>query len=326
MEPAIGRPFYGFIPGADASGHQSIIPMADEGNWDDLPHELVSKVSEILLRWDVTDFVRLRTKLMGRNPGFFPHHWKMLHIHGEQARFVNVLTGASIRVKIPQDHSQVIASADGCLLLASATHKVCLFNLVTAAAADLPMPFFWIRANGITVAGDIQAAGIIYDSEGEDDVVPTPTVVLLVALFSIDMVKYARPGDTVWQWRYFAPNEDGELPLFDGEGGLSLGGRFYVPSLTGDVHKLELHPYHLNLRSYLVPPVDAGILVVVRRLENHISYVVAASHVFQVNLTEGTLTLLQEKKDIGNLSIFHRWLIPIGPKSARMTYNINGYI
>ena len=35
--------------------------MADEGNWDDLPHELVSKVSEILLRWDVTDFVRLRT-------------------------------------------------------------------------------------------------------------------------------------------------------------------------------------------------------------------------------------------------------------------------
>ncbi|XBI40431.1 hypothetical protein VPH35_125020 [Triticum aestivum] len=324
MEPAICRPFYGFIPGADDGGHESIIPTTDEGNWDDLPHKLVSKVAKILLRCDVTDFIRLRTvkawrgavtdpKLMGMNPRFFRRHWKMLQIPGEQARFVNVLTGASIRVKIPQEHGQVIASAEGCLLLASGTHKVCLFNPVTGAAANLPTPFFWIRANGVTVTGDIKAAAIIYDG----DAVPTPTVVLLVTLFSIDMVKYARPSDAVWQWRYFAPNEDGELPLFYGEGGLSLGGRFYVPSLTGDVLKLELEPQphfvyaarqeatqasHLHLhhlRSYLVPSVDAGMLLVVRRFENH---------VFQVNLAEGTLTLLQDQKDIGNRSIFHRWL------------------
>ncbi|XBI87968.1 hypothetical protein VPH35_025979 [Triticum aestivum] len=328
MEPAIGRPVYGFIPGADDGGHErstesicSIIPMTDEGNWDDLPHDLVCKVAEILLRSDVTDLVRLRTvkpwreavtdpKLMGMNPRFFPRHWKLLQIQGEQARFVNVLTRASIRVKIPQEHGQVIASAEGCLLLASGTHKVCMFNPVTGAVADLPTPFFWIRANGVKMTGDIKAAGIIYDDEGEDDAVLAPTVVLLVALSSIHMVvKYARPGDAVWQWRYFAPNE---LPLFDGEGGLSLGGRFYVPSLTGDVLKLELEPQphfvyaarqeatqasqlYLHVRSYLVPSVDAGMLLVVRRFENHAGHAAATSRVFHVNLLEGTLTLLQDQ-------------------------------
>ncbi|KAF7013331.1 hypothetical protein CFC21_027416 [Triticum aestivum] len=336
MEPAICQPFCGFIPGADDGGHESIIPMTDEGNWDDLPHDLVSKVAEFLLRSDVTEFVRLTTvkpwrdavtapKLMGMNPRFFPRHWKMLQIQGEQARFVNVLTGASIRVKIPREHGEVIASAEGCLLLASGMHKVRMFNPVTGAAADLPTPFFWMRANGVKITGDIKAAGIIYDGEGEDDAVPTPTMVLLVAVFPIDMVKYARPGDAVWQWRYFAPNEDGELPLFDGEGGLSLGGRFYVPSLTGDVLKLELEPQphlvyaarqeatqasqlYLHVRSYLMPSVDAGMLLVVRRFENHAGHAVAASHVFQVNLIEGTLTLLQDQKDIANRSIFHRRL------------------
>ncbi|KAI4968561.1 hypothetical protein ZWY2020_045891 [Hordeum vulgare] len=347
MEPAIGRPFYGFIPGADHGDHESIISMTGEGNWDELPHELVSKVAELLLRCDVTDFVRLRTvkpwrdavtdpKLMGMNPRFFPRHWKMLdqaQAQGEKTRLMNVLTGASIRVQIPQEHGQVIASAEGCLLLASDTHKLCLFNPVTGAAADLPTPSFWIRANDITIAQDIKAAGIIYDGEGEGDGedVPTPTVVLLVAVFSIDMVKYARPGDTVWQWRFFAPNEEnGDFPLFDGEGGLSLGGRFYVPSLTGDVLKLELQPHplfvtlvyaarqqashryqvassQLRLRSsYLLPSVDAGMLLV-RSFDNHAGDV-AACHVFQVNLTEGTLTLLQDHKDIGKGSIFHRWL------------------
>ncbi|XBI40433.1 hypothetical protein VPH35_125022 [Triticum aestivum] len=295
MEPAICRPFYGFIPGADDGGHESIIPTTDEGNWDDLPHKLVSKVAKILLRCDVTDFVRLRTvkawrgavtdpKLMGMNP----RHWKMLQIPGEQARFVNVLTGASIRVKIPQEHGQVIASAEGCLLLASGTHKVCLFNPVTGAAANLPTPFFWIRANGVTVTGDIKAAAIIYDG----DAVPTPTVVLLVTLFSIDMVKYARPSDAVWQWRYFAPNEDGELlrPL-------EPQPHFVYAARQEATQASHLHLHHL--RSYLVPSVDAGMLLVVRRFENH---------VFQVNLAEGTLTLLQDQKDIGNRSIFHRWL------------------
>ena len=38
----------------------SIIPMTDERNWDDLPDELVSKVAELLLRSDVTDYIHLR--------------------------------------------------------------------------------------------------------------------------------------------------------------------------------------------------------------------------------------------------------------------------
>ncbi|KAM3392987.1 hypothetical protein ACQJBY_013919 [Aegilops geniculata] len=335
MEPATGRPFYCFVPGADASGHESIIPMTDERNWDDLPDELVSKVAELLLRSDVTDYIQLRDikpwrgaapKLVGMNPRFFPRHWKMLQIQGEEARFVNVLTGASMRLKIPRHYGQVLACAEGCLLFAAPSgrgaHKLRLCNPVTRAVADLPNLMTRV------ISQDFKAAGIIYDVD--DGEAPTPTVVLLVSVsvWSIDMVLYARPGDAVWQWQFFAPNEDGELPLFQGKGSLSLGGSFYVPTRSGDVLKLELHPQphfvyaatqqeatppqaghlHLNLRSYLVPSVNAGMLLVIRRFENHAGYMAVSNVVFEVNLAEGTLTLLQDHKDIGNQSILLRWL------------------
>ncbi|KAF7006005.1 hypothetical protein CFC21_021076 [Triticum aestivum] len=331
MEPEVN------IPGDDARGHESIIPMTDEANWDDLPHDLVRKVAEILLRCDVTDFVRLRTvkpwrdavtapNLMGMNPRFFPRHWRMLvQGQGEHARFVNVLTGAFIRVKIPRHYGQVLACTEGCLLFASpsgwVTQKLRLCNPVTRAVASLP------NLHTTLISQDLKAAGIIYDIDGG---APTPTVVLLVAASSADMVLYAKPGDSMWQWQFFFAQDEGdgaELPLLDGDGSLSLGGSFYVPTRSGDVLKLELQPQphfvyaatqqeatgqvshlHLNLRSYLVPSVDAGMLLVVRRFESHAGYLAVCNAVFQVNLTEGTLTRLQDHKDISSRSIFLRSL------------------
>ncbi|KAI4968562.1 hypothetical protein ZWY2020_045892 [Hordeum vulgare] len=317
------------VPGADAGGHESIVPMADEPNWDDLPHDLVSKVADILLRCDVTEYLRMRAvkpwkdavmapELMGMDPRFFPRHWKMLvKAQGEeQARFVNVLTGASILVKIPRVYGQILACAEGCLLFSTpterGTRKLHLFNPVTGAVAGLPTLLT------APISQDYKAAGIIYDVH--DGEAPTPTVVVLVAVCSIDMVLYAKPGDTMWQWKFF-----GELPLSEADGGLSLGGSFYVPTRSGDVLKLELQPQahfvyaarqqepadparHLNLSSYLVPSTDAGMLLVVRRFESHAGYLPIRHAVFQVNLTEGTVTILQDHKDIGKRSIFLRWL------------------
>ncbi|KAF6998713.1 hypothetical protein CFC21_014805 [Triticum aestivum] len=329
------------IPGDDASGHESIIPTTDEGNWDDLPNDLVRKVAEILLRSDVTDFVRLRTvkpwreavtapKLMGMNPRFFPRHWKMLvQAQGEQTRFVNVLTGAFIGVKIPRLYGQVLACAEGCLLFASPSgrgmQKLRLCNPVTRAVAGLP------NLHTTLISQGLKAVGMIYDVDGDGEAA-TPTVVLLVAAWSADVVLYAKPGDSMWQWQFFFAQDEGdgtELTMLDSDGSLSLGGSFYVPTRSGDVLRLELHPQphfvyaatqqqatghlHLNLRSYLVPSTYAGMLLVVRRFESHAGNLAVCNAVFQVNLTEGTLTQLQDHKDIRNRSIFLRWMTPGTP-------------
>ncbi|KAM0856744.1 hypothetical protein ACQ4PT_048916 [Festuca glaucescens] len=204
-----------------------------------LPELVVSTVAEIALRSDVTDYIRLRAvckpwrvvakadpMLMGMDPRCFPRNWDIIKgdERGEKTRFMHGLTGASIWLKIPLEHGEIIASAEGCLILAS-DQELSLFNPVTRAVAYLP---------ALPCGSKFRSAGFVYDGEAG----AAPTVVLCV-VDHMKRVVYYKPGDTVW--RIVDDQEDGELMPYSG-GGLSVRGRFYVPTPTGNVRMLELRP------------------------------------------------------------------------------------
>jgi hypothetical protein len=70
----------------------SVCDCTDERDWKNLLPKLVTKVAELALRSDVTDYIRLRAvcmpwrsapivdpKLMGMMPRFYPRNWEMVH-------------------------------------------------------------------------------------------------------------------------------------------------------------------------------------------------------------------------------------------------------
>ncbi|KAM0856743.1 hypothetical protein ACQ4PT_048915 [Festuca glaucescens] len=198
-EAAIGRTrtFFVFITGADAGDQESVCFCTEERDWMNLPELVVSAVAEIALRSDVTDYIRLRAvckpwrvvakadpMLMGMDPRCFPRNWDIIDegARREKTRFMHTLTGASIWLKIPPDYGEVIASAEGCLILASGRgceQKLRLFNPVTRAVADLP---------AVPCGSKIISAGFIYDGEADAD----PSVVLC-AVDPIQRIVYYKP-------------------------------------------------------------------------------------------------------------------------------------
>ena len=76
-------------------------------------------------------------------PRFFPRNWELLPrgklVLGEQARFVNVRTGASLKVEIPPQYGRLVTSFYGCLILEDkSARRMRLLNPVTMAVRDLP--------------------------------------------------------------------------------------------------------------------------------------------------------------------------------------------
>jgi hypothetical protein len=287
-------------------------------------------VADLALRSDVTDYIRFRAvckpwrsasiadpKLMGMNPRFFPRNWEM--VRGQKARreettrFFNGVTGASIQLKIPLEYGEVIASADGCLLLAlrrTGKHEMRLFNPVTRAVADLP------EVLDIHVCAQIDhAAGVVYDGEADAD----PTVLLSMRTAGGTVVLNAKPGDTIWGV-ILLPHEGRMCEV-----GLSVRGRFYFPTCTGNVLRLDLQqrPHlryvasqdarnicdPLGVTSYLLLPsyddADDGMLLV-RRYKD----LAGQCDVFRVNLAgdgEGSLTKIRQQEEIVNKNIYLPW-------------------
>jgi hypothetical protein len=148
------------------------------------------------------------------------------------------------------------------------------------------------------------AAGVVYDGEAVAD----PTVVLSMRAADGTVVMYAKPGDAMWRLVALQVQDEDGMALCDV--GLSVRGRFYIPTCKGDVLKLELQPQpHLvyaarqearqrcvpmGARSYLVPSfddADDGMLLV-RSFEN----LAGERDVFRVNLAgEGSLTTMQKE-------------------------------
>jgi hypothetical protein len=188
-----------------------------------------------------------------------------------------------------------------------------LFNPVTRAVADLPGVF------DLEIISQLNhAAGVVYDGEAVAD----PTVVLSMRAADGTVVMYAKPGDAMWRLVALQVQDEDGMALCDV--GLSVRGRFYIPTCKGDVLKLELQPQpHLvyaarqearqrcvpmGARSYLVPSFDLddadnGMLLV-RSFEN----LAGERDMFRVNLAgEGSLTTMQ-KEGIVNRNIFLPWL------------------
>ena len=167
----------------------------------------------------------------------------------------------------------------------------------------------------------VQAAGFVYD--GEDDADPT---VVLCAMDHEKIIVYAKPGDTVWLIVH-----DEELVPYS-EGGLSVRGKFYVPTLTGNVRRLELQPqphllyvarqearhrwcvvhsFFFDVMSFLEPNVDDaadGGMILLRFIDGNVE-------MFWVKFTDGkgSLTLVEDQKDVDSFLL--PWLT-LGSKSS----------
>uniref|UniRef100_A0ACD5UH52 Uncharacterized protein n=1 Tax=Avena sativa TaxID=4498 RepID=A0ACD5UH52_AVESA len=319
-EAAIGRTgtFFVFITGADAGDQESVL-CTEERDWQNLLPEILTKVSEFALRSDVTDYIRLRAvcnpwrsaaiadpQLMGMVPRYFPRNWDMMKgdTRGDKTRFVNAVTDASIWLQIPPEYGEVLASAEGCLILGGlgcrCEQKLRLFNPVTRAVSYLPAVPCGIK---------VEAAGFIYDGEDDADL----TVALCACAGDHEkLIVQAKPGEDM-PWRIVDDDEEGGEVVPYSVGGLSVRGRFYVPTPAGDVRKLELLPEpHLvyvarqearhrhgsgfGVRSALEQDVDVDDgLVLMRLIPGN------AVEVFCVNFTDGgmgSLSLVEDQKDL----------------------------
>jgi hypothetical protein len=302
----------------------------EERGWANLPPDLVRKISGDLLSADVTEYIRLRAVCKPwRNstadpslldPKFFPRKWLLIAEHklrndGEPERFVNVDTGAVLEIYLPTPMKYTHhGNAEGLLVLHDAiTDRVRLLNPLTMAFTDLPS--MWsvrmaAQRYGVVGAYDrfckhnIKAAGVIVDVDGEA-ANPVPTVVLSLKAGTYASIVCAQPGDIFWIPVDIscADEIEGELPAI--QGGLSVQGRFFVPSRTGDLLAVELRPQprlmfvarqagdeancNMNERSYLVPSgndVGAGMLLIRTWGRGNAHY-----ETFTVDLCSSTLTM-----------------------------------
>ena len=227
-----------------------------------------------------------------------------------RCRFVNVLTGASLKVQIPPEYGRVVASADGCLVLENkTTRRMRLLNPMTMAVADLPYLFVFLHPDDQFINVEVTGAGIVSDGGGEAPL----TVVVCMTVGNLASIFCAKPGDFAWRL-VDAGMEDGEVPMF--EGGLTVGDSFYVPRRTGDVLKVVLRPrprlaYVARLqdgrhrvggfgdvRFYLVPSLDDDTgddgMLLVRDFGDQLD-------VYQVNVRNRRIT---ELHDMGERTIF----------------------
>ncbi|TVU49915.1 hypothetical protein EJB05_01257, partial [Eragrostis curvula] len=283
----------------------------EQRDWSQLPSDLVSDIADRLLRVDVTEYIRVRAVCQPwRNstadprsfldPRFFPRDWLLLagdclRHDGEPERFVNVRTGASLRIRLPDpDEYTHHGSAEGLLLLHhTLTDTVSLLNPLTLAFADLPAMAVvndmrcrhvrrrWKTKVLFNSTGSIRGVGIVVDANEGSQPPLQPTVVLCLNRETRTALVCAKPGDLMWRAidMTCVAEHEGKLPFV--KRGLSVRGRFYMPKRAGDVLTVELRPRPhlafvarqageyvrngLNEACYLVPSLsdnDDGMLLV----------------------------------------------------------------
>ncbi|RLM98863.1 hypothetical protein C2845_PM06G29560 [Panicum miliaceum] len=281
--------------------------LVEERDWAQLLPDLVCKIADDLLSDDVTEYIRLRAVCKPwRNstsvpstldPRFFPRQWLLiaeekLRRDGKPERFVNVRTGATLRICLPTPKEYTYhCNAEGLLVLChSLTDTVCLLNPLTMAFTDLPMMS--------------TAAGVVTDIDNLGRPRSNPTVVLSLNSRMHTAIVCALPGDSLWRAVDMSCADDIECELPAIRGGLAVQGRFFVPNRAGDVLEVEVRPQPrltyvarqagdeaesgLNERSYLVPSgndVGARMLLLRTWGPGNIHY-----EVFMVDLGNRRLT------------------------------------
>ncbi|CAD6267753.1 unnamed protein product [Miscanthus lutarioriparius] len=279
---------------------------SEERDWANLVQDAVREIGEKLLAIDATEYIRLRAVCKplrsstdndnrpSWEPCFFPRNWVMLHEDGDdddeapvepaalrRRRFVNVRTGAALWIQLPsfEEYGDFLAVTEGLLLFyCKRTKTVRLFNPLTTATAVLPS---FSEVPGLEGEPELTAAAVVVDRRntpgGQAIIVPNVVLVLVSRLSPprhSTVILCARPGDYHW-----GTVDAGVVEAVDGgvlpfEGGLTLQGRFYIPTCHGDVLRVELHPQpHLvyvarppgrarcrccahDVTSYLVPSLD----------------------------------------------------------------------
>ncbi|TVU49908.1 hypothetical protein EJB05_01250, partial [Eragrostis curvula] len=260
--------------------------------------ELVSKIADHLLADDVTEYIRLRAVCKPwrsstadpslLEPRFFPRYWLLLareHLRddSEAERFVNVRTGTSLHICLPDpDQYTHRGNVEGLLLLHHTfSDTICLLNPLTTALYDLPTmhavndvvgPNEEYPDDDQFLEDSINAAGIIVDMDELGQAQSVPTVVLSLTIRNDTAIVCAKPGDNVWRAvdTSCTDDVDGNLPVI--QGGISVRGRFFIPTCAGEVLAVELQPQpHLKYVakmfgdqiqsgfdeiSYLVPSCD----------------------------------------------------------------------
>ncbi|TVU49912.1 hypothetical protein EJB05_01254, partial [Eragrostis curvula] len=294
-----------------------VVERLEERDWAAVIPELVSKIADHLLADDVTEYIRLRAVCKPwrsstadpslLEPRFFPRYWLLLareHLRddGEAERFVNVRTGTSLHICLPDpDQYTHRGNVEGLLLLHHTfSDTICLLNPLTTALYDLPTmhavndvvgPNEEYPDDDQFLEDSIKAAGIIVDMDELGQAQSVPTVVLSLTIRNDTAIVCAKPGDN---------------------GGLSVRGRFFIPTCAGEVLAVELQPQpHLKYVakmfgdqiqsgfdeiSYLVPSCDdqdSGMLLVRAQVPN-------GSTKYAVNLYNGTLSL----KEPNGITVF----------------------
>ncbi|TVU50081.1 hypothetical protein EJB05_01438, partial [Eragrostis curvula] len=312
----------------------------EERDWAGLVPELVSKIADHLLADDVREYIRIRAvcKLWRSStidpsllePRFFPRNWLLIageHLRSDDKpeRFVNVRTGASIRIRLPDPHLHTHhGNAEGLLLLHhNFTDKIYLLNPLTMAFTCLPTMLIIHEVarprgefpNNMYNTDSIKAAGIVVNVNKQGRARSLPTVVLSLTTGTDTAIVYTEPGDHVWRAVNMSCTFDvkGKQPAI--QGGLSVRGRFYVPTRTGNVLTVELQPQprlryvakmtvdpihrSFNGSSYLVPScddTDCGMLLVrPRRPHGRLG-----CKTFAVDLRNGSLS----QQDPSRVTIF----------------------
>ncbi|CAN6334116.1 unnamed protein product [Urochloa humidicola] len=325
------------VPGAGVNTDDG----TEERDWANLVGDAVRNIAGKLLAIDAAEYVRLRavctpwrsaTAAPSWDPHFFPRNWLMLH-HDDVAaadaavarrRFVNVRTGATLRIRAPpvEKYGDFIAGAEGLLLFhCGRTDMVRVFNPLTAATAVLP-GLAGAPAVEEAVELELAAAGIIVDRNAPPPAPAGPTVVLVLVLQrGTVVILCAKPGDASWRTVNagaveVADDSDAPPPF---QGGLSMQGQFYVPTRHGEVLRVELSPQprlvyvarppgrrrctcNVAVTSYLVPSLndedgageDNDGMLLVRVFEGAID-------VLGLHLGKGSYTRVP---DLGNRAIF----------------------
>ncbi|RLM80193.1 uncharacterized protein C2845_PM12G10730 [Panicum miliaceum] len=226
-------------------------------DWAELPRDLAAEIGG---RLDLTEYTRFRAvckpwrrstddpRALHLHSRFLPRDWVVLRSFGEdddtRCSLLNVATGASTAgVDLPDlSGHRPLGYAGGFLVLLNTTSSaISLLNPLTRAVTDLP-DISPVLANASSDALDGACRfswgfGVI--DGGAVAAASPPAVVLL--LREVPLLACIRIGEP--RWALVDTSElAGDLAKSSFQSVLSLHGRFYVSTSTGDVLTVELHP------------------------------------------------------------------------------------
>ncbi|CAD6243358.1 unnamed protein product [Miscanthus lutarioriparius] len=227
-------------------------------DWAKLPRDLAAEIAGCLLGIDLSEYIRFRAvckpwrrstddpRLL--NSRFFPRNWVLLTNYGKgdhtRRHLLNVATGASIVDDFPEFSGRhPLGHAEGLLVLSNTeTSGIRLFNPLTHAMTDLPdvsssTSISALKAEtGFGTGLYYRGFGVI-DGGGGGGAASPPTVVAFIS-GKVPLLAFIRPGESHWALADTSALTCGAHQVSV----LSLRGRFYLSTSTGDVLTVELHP------------------------------------------------------------------------------------